>query len=133
MNASGAVVMLAAFVIAGACIPAHAHGGHHGLVAKFAPAKGGDFTLRSAAGPVALAGLRGNVVTLDPERDSLRALAAHGSAFHPSILGLSGSKEGILAVAKSFGVLSKRSREWWWLRYRAQFQARRHRAGRAAG
>lgn len=54
---------LAAAIAAGAA-PALAHGGHHRLVGKSAPATGGDFALQSARGPVSLASLRGKVVAI---------------------------------------------------------------------
>jgi len=148
MKARTAVVLSAALALAIAGAPARAHGGHHELVAKSAPAKGGDFTLTSAAGPLSLASSRGNVVTiyfsylgcadicptylaalaaalkslppadaaqvqplfvtLDPERDSLQALAAYGAAFHPAIVGLAGSLSEVAAVAKAYGVLYRR-------------------------
>jgi protein SCO1/2 len=133
---------------AAAAQPAWAHGKRHSLVAKSGRAKGGDFTLRSASGPVALASLRGKVVTiyfsylhcadicptylaalaqalrslapaeaaqvqpvfvtLDPERDGERALAEYAAAFHPSLIGLTGGKEEIAALARAYGVLQRR-------------------------
>ena len=148
MKARTAVVLLAALALAIAGAPAHAHGGHHELVRKSAPAQGGDFTLQSAKGPVSLSGLRGKVVaiyfsylgcpdicpvylaavaqalkslpvadaaqvqpvfvTLDPERDTAQALAEYSAAFHPSMIGLTGTSAGIAAVARAYGVLSKR-------------------------
>ncbi|HUN68878.1 MAG TPA: SCO family protein, partial [Burkholderiales bacterium] len=47
-------------------------------------------------------------ITLDPERDSARALAEYATAFHPSMIGLTGNPAGIAAFAKSYGVLWKR-------------------------
>ncbi len=153
MNILRSGAMLAAvagtvLLAAGAPPQAVAHGEHHRLVRKAAPANGGDFTLQSANGPVSLAGLRGNVVaiyfsylncadicptylaalaqalrslpaaesaqvqplfiTLDPERDGTQAMAAYAAAFHPSLLGLTGSAEEIARVAKAYGVLHKR-------------------------
>lgn len=138
---------LAAAIAAGAP-PALAHGGHHRLVGKSLPAVGGDFTLRSARGPVSLASLRGKVVTLyfgylscrdvcptdlaalaealrrlppqdagavqplfvtlDPERDTAQALSEYAAAFHPSLVGLTGEREDIEAVARAYGVVFRR-------------------------
>jgi protein SCO1/2 len=145
MLAVGAVAIV---LLAGVPPQALAHGGHHDLVRKSAPAKGGEFTLQSAAGAVSLSGMRGKVVaiyfsylgcpdicpvylaavaqalktlpaadagrvqplfiTLDPERDSAQSLAEYAAAFHPSMIGLTGTPAGIAGVAKAYGVLSKR-------------------------
>jgi protein SCO1/2 len=47
-----------------ASAPLHAHGGSHAHASKPVKAKGGDFTLVSAAGPVSLRDFRGKVVAL---------------------------------------------------------------------
>jgi protein SCO1/2 len=44
-------------------------------------------------------------VSLDPERDTSQVLAQYVPAFHPSFLGLTGSREEIAAVAKEFKVV----------------------------
>jgi protein SCO1/2 len=143
-----AAVAGAWLLAAGAPPQATAHGGHHELMRKAAPAKGGDFTLQSANGPVSLVSLRGKVVaiyfsymscadicptylaavaqamrlltpaeaaqvqpmfvTLDPDRDGAQALAEYASAFHPSMLGLTGSPGEIAAAANAYGVLHRR-------------------------
>jgi len=43
-------------------------------------------------------------ITIDPGRDGSERLASYVKAFHPSIVGLSGSPEQIKAAAKGFGV-----------------------------
>lgn len=43
-------------------------------------------------------------ITVDPERDTVAALAGYMPAFHPRMLGLTGSADEIAAVAKSFHV-----------------------------
>ena len=47
-------------------------------------------------------------VTVDPERDSLAALAEYVPRFHPSILGLSGTPEQIARTAETFAVYRER-------------------------
>ncbi len=43
-------------------------------------------------------------VTVDPDRDTLEALNQFTDAFHPRLLGLTGTKEQIEAAAKAFAV-----------------------------
>jgi protein SCO1/2 len=43
-------------------------------------------------------------ITVDPERDTVEVLAEYAPAFHPRMLGLTGSVDEIAAVAKSFHV-----------------------------
>ena len=43
-------------------------------------------------------------ITVDPERDTVVALADYAPVFHPRMLGLTGSADEIAAVAKSFHV-----------------------------
>lgn len=109
---------------------------------------GGDFTLHSAAGPVALQALRGKVVLLyfgytscpdicptsltmmkialsqldseelkqvagifvsvDPERDTPERLAQYTRAFHPSISGVTGSRDEVAEVARRYGAVYRR-------------------------
>ena len=54
-------------------------------------------------------GLQGNrvqalFITIDPERDAPEKLAAYVTAFHPSFLGLRGSKQDLEKVTKEFKV-----------------------------
>lgn len=105
---------------------------------------GGDFTLDSEAGPVALKDYRGRFVllyfgythcpdvcpttlanvgealdmlsdseraevagmfiTVDPGRDSVAIVAEYARYFHPQIIGLSGGKEELEAVARNYQV-----------------------------
>ena len=53
-----------------------------------------------ALGPAA-AGVQPVFITIDPERDT-KALAEYVSAFHPSLVGLTGSAEQIRAVANAY-------------------------------
>lgn len=48
-------------------------------------------------------------VTVDPERDTAKALKAYLSSFDPRIRGLTGTKEQIAALAKPLGVFFARS------------------------
>lgn len=43
-------------------------------------------------------------ITVDPERDTSQVLAAYVSAFHPRLLGLTGSKQQVGNAAAAFGV-----------------------------
>ena len=43
-------------------------------------------------------------VTVDPERDSVEAMAAYIAHFHPNIVGLTGTAEEIAAAAKAYRV-----------------------------
>ena len=43
-------------------------------------------------------------ITVDPERDTPAALKPWVAAFHPRLLGLSGTPEQIRAVAKAFAI-----------------------------
>ncbi len=43
-------------------------------------------------------------ISIDPERDDVEAVAAFVKAFHPSIVGLTGTPEQIAATARSFRV-----------------------------
>ncbi len=43
-------------------------------------------------------------ITVDPERDTQEVLADYVSAFHPSLIGLTGTEEKISQVAKSYRV-----------------------------
>jgi len=48
--------------------------------------------------------VQGLFVTVDPERDTLEKLASYVPAFHPSFLGLRGSKEEVEKVTKDFKI-----------------------------
>jgi protein SCO1/2 len=41
---------------------------------------------------------------LDPERDTVEVLASYVGAFHPNLIGLTGSPEQVKAAAKSYRV-----------------------------
>lgn len=47
-------------------------------------------------------------ITVDPERDRVENLAKYVSAFHPSIVGLTGTDQQIADAAKSFKVYFER-------------------------
>jgi protein SCO1/2 len=47
-------------------------------------------------------------ITVDPERDTPPVMKQYVSAFHPRIIGLTGSKEQIADVAKKFGVYAEK-------------------------
>lgn len=48
-------------------------------------------------------------ITVDPERDTPAALASFTSAFHPRLIGLTGSPSAIADVAKAYGVYYQKS------------------------
>lgn len=47
-------------------------------------------------------------ITIDPQRDTPAALKPFVAAFHPRLVGLTGSSEQIAAVAKAYGVYARR-------------------------
>jgi protein SCO1/2 len=47
-------------------------------------------------------------ITVDPERDNVPAIKAFVSAFHPRLVGLTGSPAAIAAVQKAYGIYSKK-------------------------
>ena len=47
-------------------------------------------------------------ITIDPARDDPKALKAFVSAFHPRLIGLTGSEAEIATVAKSFAIFYKK-------------------------
>lgn len=47
-------------------------------------------------------------ITIDPERDTPSALKPYVAAFHPRLVGLTGTPEQIAAVARAYGVYFKR-------------------------
>ena len=47
-------------------------------------------------------------VTVDPERDDVPSVKAFVSAFHPRLVGLTGSSEASLAAQKAYGIYSKK-------------------------
>lgn len=47
-------------------------------------------------------------ITVDPDRDTVPVLAEYISAFHPRLIGLTGSKEQVAAAAKEFKVYFER-------------------------
>ncbi len=48
-------------------------------------------------------------VTIDPERDTVAALAHYADLFHPRLVALTGTSEQVAAVAKAYGVYYARS------------------------
>lgn len=48
-------------------------------------------------------------ITVDPERDTPAALGSFTKAFHPRLIGLTGSPEAIAEVAKAYGVYFQKS------------------------
>jgi protein SCO1/2 len=50
-------------------------------------------------------------ITVDPERDTASVMREYVSAFHPSIIGLTGSKDVIRSVTKKYRVVYSRSAE----------------------
>lgn len=48
-------------------------------------------------------------VTVDPERDTPAALISFTNAFHPRLIGLTGSPDAIAEVAKAYGVYYQKS------------------------
>jgi len=53
------------------------------------------------------------LITVDPERDTPEALAAHLPTIHPRLLGLTGAPEAIAAAMKSYKVNAKPMGESW--------------------
>jgi protein SCO1 len=47
-------------------------------------------------------------ITIDPQRDTPAVLKPFVAAFHPRLVGLTGSQDQITAVARAFGVYAKR-------------------------
>ena len=54
--------------------------------------------------PQAAAKVQPIFITTDPERDTPQVLKEYVSAFHPRLIGLTGTPQEIAAVSKSFGV-----------------------------
>lgn len=50
-------------------------------------------------------------ITVDPERDTPAVLKEYVAAFHPRLIGLTGSQEQIDATKKSFGIYSAKREE----------------------
>ena len=48
-------------------------------------------------------------ITVDPERDTPAALTSFTDAFHPRLIGLTGSAEAVAEVAKAYGVYYQKS------------------------
>jgi protein SCO1/2 len=47
-------------------------------------------------------------VTVDPERDTAEVMSNYVSAFHPNIIGLTGSRESLEAVFSAYGIVAER-------------------------
>ena len=47
-------------------------------------------------------------ITVDPERDDVAAVKAFVSAFHPRLIGLTGTAAAVIAAQKTFGIYSKK-------------------------
>lgn len=58
----------------------------------------------------AAARLRVALVTVDPERDTPKRLRTYTTAFDPTFLGLTGSKEALGKVWKAYGVFAEKKR-----------------------
>jgi len=58
--------------------------------------------------PAIAAKLQPIFISVDPERDTPQVLKQYVAAFHPRLIGLTGSKEQIADVEKKFGVYSQR-------------------------
>lgn len=63
------------------------------------------FAKFEAANPVAAAKLQPLFITVDPERDTPAVLTTFTNAFHPRLIGLTGSPAQIEATAKTFAVV----------------------------
>lgn len=50
-------------------------------------------------------------ISVDPDRDTPSGVAEYAAAFHPSIVGLTGSPEAIRATARELGILYQRHDE----------------------
>ena len=48
-------------------------------------------------------------ITVDPERDTVEAMARYVEAFHPSIVGLTGSPEQVATAAQAFRVFYRKA------------------------
>jgi protein SCO1/2 len=49
-------------------------------------------------------------ITVDPERDTPPVMKQYAAAFHPRIIGLTGTKEQIAEVSKKFGVYAEQEK-----------------------
>ena len=56
-------------------------------------------------------------ITLDPKRDTRKLLSAYVPAFHPQIVGLTGSEADIRQVARAYRVYYEKVPVGGWLRY----------------
>lgn len=63
------------------------------------------FTRFEKADPKLAAKVQPIFISLDPERDTPKVLKTYVAAFHPRLIGLTGSKEEIAKVAKDFVVI----------------------------
>lgn len=61
-----------------------------------------------AAAPERAARVQPIFVTVDPERDDPASLKAFVSAFHPRLIGLTGSTAAVDAAKKTFGIFSRK-------------------------
>lgn len=61
-----------------------------------------------AAAPALAGRVQPIFITVDPERDDPAALKAFVAAFHPRLVGLTGSPTAIAAVQKAYGVYSRK-------------------------
>jgi len=60
--------------------------------------------------PETLADITPVFISVDPDRDSVEVLAQYAPAFHPQMIGLTGSKEQIAAVKKAYRVYSAKEK-----------------------
>lgn len=64
-----------------------------------------------ASDPVRGAKVQPIFITVDPERDTPAVMKQYVAAFHPRLIGLTGTPQQIAAVAKEFGVWSQKQKQ----------------------
>ncbi len=55
--------------------------------------------------PAELKNIQVMFISVDPERDTVEKLKSYANAFHPNIIGITGSAKEIAAVARRYGVM----------------------------
>ncbi len=55
--------------------------------------------------------VQGLFISVDPDRDTLQRLQSYGAYFHPQILGVTGTREQVAAVAKMYGAAYRKSEQ----------------------
>ncbi len=66
------------------------------------------FKLFEKSHPALAAKVQPIFITIDPERDTPAVVGAYSSAFHPRLIGLTGSSQAIAAVAKAHAIYFSR-------------------------